>query len=76
MIWNLGSSPTRDELIRALKAGADYIRGGVDYKVLLLFLFYKALSDKWLKAVEDYKKEGYTQTKAYLLANQRFLRSI
>ncbi|MEM4615901.1 MAG: class I SAM-dependent DNA methyltransferase [Archaeoglobaceae archaeon] len=70
MIWNLGSSPTRDELIRALKAGADYIRGGVDYKVLLLFLFYKVLSDKWLKAVEDYKKEGYTQTKAYLLANE------
>ena len=34
--------PTRDRLINSLKAAADYIRGGVDYKVLLVFLFYKA----------------------------------
>lgn len=67
------NSPARDELIRALKAGADYIRGGVDYKILILFLFYKALSDKWLKAVEDYQKEGYTNARAYLLANQDYV---
>ena len=30
---------TRDRLFKALKAGADLIRGGVDYKV-------KAISDK------------------------------
>jgi len=67
MAKNRNNSPARDELIRALKAGADYIRGGVDYKILLLFLFYKALSDKWLKAVEDYRKEGYSNARAYLL---------
>ncbi len=35
-------SPTRDKLFKTLKAGADLIRCGVDYKVLLLFLFYKS----------------------------------
>jgi len=73
MAKNRNNSPARDELIRALKAGADYIRGGVDYKILLLFLFYKALSDKWLKAVEDYRKEGYSNARAYLLANQDYV---
>jgi len=63
---------TRDKLFRTLKAGADLIRGGVDYKVLLLFLFYKALSDKWNAIVENYIKEGYTKTQAYLLANSEY----
>jgi len=64
--------PTRDKLINSLKAAADYVRGGVDYKVLIVFLFYKALSDKWMAEVEKYKKEGYTLTQAYVLANSKF----
>jgi len=63
------TKPTQDKLINSLKAAADYIRGGVDYKVLLVFLFYKALSDKWLAQVDRYMKEGFTKTQAYLLAN-------
>ncbi len=66
------TKPTRDKLINSLKAAADYIRGGVDYKVLLVFLFYKALSDKWLAQVERYMKEGFTRTQAYLLANTEY----
>jgi type I restriction enzyme M protein len=64
--------PTQDRLINSLKAAADYIRGGVDYKVLLVFLFYKALSDKWLAQVEKYIGEGFTKTQAYLLANSEY----
>ncbi len=65
-------STTRDKLFRSLKAGADLIRGGVDYKVLLLFLFYKALSDKWNALVEKFIAEGRTKTQAYLLANRKY----
>lgn len=65
-------SPTRDKLFRTLKAGADLIRGGVDYKVLLVFLFYKALSDKWNSLVDKYIREGYTKTQAYLIANREY----
>ena len=36
---------TKDHLIRVLKMGADIIRSRVDYKTLLILLFYKALSD-------------------------------
>lgn len=64
--------PTKDRLIRSLKAAADLIRGGVDYKVLLVFLFYKALSDKWLAKVDSYIREGYTRTQAYILANSEY----
>jgi len=66
------TEPTRDKLINSLKAAADYIRGGVDYKVLVIFLFYKALSDKWLAQVDKYIKEEFTKTQAYLLANSEF----
>jgi len=65
-------SPTRDKLFRSLKAGADLIRGGVDYKVLLLFLFYKALSDKWNALVDKFIAEGRTKTQAYLLSNRKY----
>jgi len=64
--------PTRDRLINSLKAAADYIRGGVDYKVLLVFLFYKALSDKWLAKVNEYEKEGFSKAQAYILANSDY----
>ncbi len=65
-------SISRDKLFASLKAGADLIRGGVDYKVLLLFLFYKALSDKWNAFVESFIAEGRTKTQAYLLANRKY----
>ena len=65
--------PGRDELIRLLKSGADLIRTAVDYKVLLLFLFYKAVSDKWNKLVEQFKREGLSEEQAYLAANMQYL---
>lgn len=64
--------PTKDRLLKALKAAADYIRGGVDYKVLVVFLFYKALSDKWLSEVNKFRDEGYDITYAYMLANTNY----
>ena len=63
---------TRDSLFKTLKAGADLIRGGVDYKVLLVFLFYKAISDKWQVLAKKYVSEGNTLTEAYLLANREY----
>ena len=66
-------SPGRDELIRLLKRGADLIRTAVDYKVLLLFLFYKAVSDKWHRLVNKYEREGFNREEAYILANSEYL---
>ncbi len=66
-------APGRDELIRLLKSGADLIRTAVDYKVLLLFLFYKVVSDKWNRIVEKYEREGFSKEEAYLLANSEYL---
>ena len=63
----------KDELIKILKAGADLIRTRVDYRVLLIFLFYKAISDKYLSLVEKYKKEGATDEEAYEYANNDLL---
>jgi len=63
----------RDALIRLLKSGADLIRTAVDYKVLLLFLFYKTVSDKWHSIVENYVREGFSREEAYLLANSDYL---
>jgi len=51
--------PTREDLIRLLKNCAYLIRTAVDYKVLLLFLFYKVVSDKWNKIVERNLREGF-----------------
>ena len=62
----------RDELIRLLKSGADLIRN-MDYRALLLFLFYKAVSDKWHSVVDAYVKEGFSFEEAYLLANSDYL---
>ncbi|RLG39977.1 MAG: SAM-dependent DNA methyltransferase, partial [Thermoproteota archaeon] len=45
----------------------------VDYRTLLLFLFYKAVSDKWNKLVEKLKREGYSDEEAYLIANVDYL---
>jgi len=64
---------TREKLFRTLKAAADLIRGGIDYKVLLVFLFYKAVSDKWMEHVKKYLAEGMNLTQAYLLANKEYM---
>jgi len=66
--------PTKDSLIRNLKYCADLIRTSVDYKVLLVFLFYKAVSDKYLSLVEKFVSDGYSKTEAYLMANRKYLR--
>ena len=63
----------RDALIRLLKNCADLIRTAVDYKVLLLFLFYKTVSDKWHSIVDKYVEEGFSEEEAYLLANSEYL---
>ena len=63
----------KNSLIRLLKSGADLIRTAVDYKVLLLFLFYKTVSDKWHSIVDKYVGEGFSNEEAYLLANSDYL---
>ena len=64
---------TRDRLFRTLKAAADLIRGAVDYKVLLVFLFYKVVSDKWMERVKKNLAEGATLTQAYMLVNREYI---
>ena len=63
----------KGELIKLLKSGADLIRTAVDYKVLLLFLFYKAVSDRWHSIVDRYIAEGFSREEAYLLANSDYV---
>jgi type I restriction enzyme M protein len=63
----------RDELIRLLKSGADLIRTAVDYKTLLLFLFFKSISDKWNSIVQKYRREEFSEEEAYILANSEYL---
>lgn len=41
--------------------------------MLLVFLFYKAISDKYLALVEKFVSEGYSKTQAYLMANRSYL---
>lgn len=61
---------TKDKLISLMKGGADLIRLRVDYRVLLILLFYKALSDNYNKRVNEYiKKEGLEPEDAYHLVN-------
>ncbi|WP_423792289.1 N-6 DNA methylase [Methanocaldococcus indicus] len=66
---------TKDKLISLLKQGADLIRTQVDYKVLLLFLFYKAISDIYLKTVEKLREEhkDLDDEDVYILANEEVL---
>ena len=47
---------TKDDLVGLLKQAADLIRTRVDYTFILLLLFYKALSDKWVKEYEEKKR--------------------
>ena len=71
-----GKKIGKDELINLLKEGADIIRTAVDYKVLLLFLFYKAVSDKYLLELRKLERERPTlnKNKLYILANNRVLK--
>jgi len=73
LVYTQEREVTRERLFRTLRAAADLIRGGIDYKVLLLFLFYKAVSDKWMERVKRYIAEGKSVTQAYMLANRDFM---
>jgi len=64
----------KDELIKLLKSAADLIRTRVDYRVLLIFLFYKAVSDKYSFMVNEFLKEGYAEKEAYAFANYKLLK--
>lgn len=59
----------RNDVIKLLKAGADLIRTSVDYKTLMIFLFYKALSDKWNKKKDSFIEKNLPEKQAYMLAN-------
>jgi len=52
-----GRELTRSELEGLLKKAADLIRTRVDYKFILVLLFYKRVSDKWQDEFDrEYKK--------------------
>ena len=59
---------TRSQLHSILKNAADLIRTRVDYTFILLLLFYKAISDRWVKEFEkkrqDLLQEGWKKEEA------------
>lgn len=65
---------SKDELLKLLKSAADIIRTAVDYRVLLLFLFYKVISDKWRKVASEYLEEGFESEEAYSIANEEYVK--
>jgi len=65
---------SRNELIGTLKKAADLIRTTVDYKVMLLFLFYKSVSDIYNFKVDQYKKEGYNEEDSYIIVNSEYIK--
>jgi len=65
---------SRNELIGILKKAADLIRTTVDYKVMLLFLFYKSVSDIYNFKVDQYKKEGYNEGDSYIIVNSEYIK--
>jgi len=69
-----GKRIDRDELLRLLKRAADLIRTSVDYKILLLFLFYKSVSDRYNQIVENYKSQGYSEERSLFLANSEYIK--
>jgi type I restriction enzyme M protein len=71
---NVAKTPGKDDLIRLLKSAADIIRTAVPYESILLLLFYKVVSDKWISIVSKYKSEGYSDEHAYILANEEYLK--
>lgn len=76
-IFSVNQEMTRDTIESILKKAADLIRTRVDYKFILILLFYKRISDKWeLEYEKEYRKalaEGLTKEKAKEEAkNHRF----
>jgi len=65
---------SRNELIGILKKAADLIRTTVDYKVMLLFLFYKSVSDIYNFKADQYKKEGYNEEDSYIIVNSEYIK--
>ncbi|MEM2585056.1 MAG: class I SAM-dependent DNA methyltransferase [Thermoproteota archaeon] len=69
-----GGEVTREDLERLLKRAADLIRTRVDYTFILLLLFYKAISDKWVveyrQAYEDALADGLSEEEARLEAEK------
>jgi len=69
-----GGEVTREDLERLLKRAADLIRTRVDYTFILLLLFYKALSDKWVveyrQAYEEALADGLSEEEARLEAEK------
>jgi len=69
------SKVNRNELIGILKRAADLIRTSVDYKVMLLFLFYKSVSDIYHSKVNQYRaKEDYDEEESYIIVNNEYLK--
>ena len=64
----------RNELIGILKKAADLIRTSVDYKVILLFLFYKSVSDIYRFKVNQYRAGGYDEVQSYMIVNSEYLK--
>ncbi|MGB9831426.1 MAG: N-6 DNA methylase, partial [Fervidicoccus fontis] len=64
----------KGELLRLLKQAADLIRTAVDYRILLLFLFYKSISDRYNKIAEGYRSQGYGERESYFLANSEYIK--
>jgi len=68
------SKVSKNELIGILKKAADLIRTSVDYKVILLFLFYKSVSDIYHFKVNQYRAEGYDEEQSYMIVNSEYLK--
>ncbi|MFZ8801279.1 MAG: N-6 DNA methylase [Candidatus Nanopusillus sp.] len=70
---NNSTKLSKKDLFTALKQGADLIRTGLDYRSLLIFLFYKAISDRYESEVNRIiKEEGLSREEAYIVANSEF----
>jgi len=61
------------EIERKLKEIADNIRG-LDYKIILTFLFYKYISDKYEEKVKEYLEGGFDKEEAYEAVNEDFIK--
>jgi len=68
------SKVNRNELIGILKRAADLIRTSVDYKVMLLFLFYKSVSDIYHSKVNQYRAKDYDEEESYIIVNNEYLK--
>ena len=59
---------SRTDIESILKKAADLIRTRVDYKFILILLFYKRISDKWeaeyQKAYDEALHDGFNKTEA------------